>query len=99
MSPEHDSPYYCPIHGIKDMLTAKNVTKYSSDLVGAQKSVDAHLARVTESKIPNLRALSRNVNARIAEVVNMDTQKLAYMNLVAQAIDRKLAEIDGAAYN
>ena len=100
MSPDHDSPDYCPIHGIKAMLTADGVAEHVDDLVEAKGAIDAHLARITPVKVPKLQALSTTVHGYAHDTEAAATamggeaaKRLAYMNLVAREIDRKLARI------
>jgi hypothetical protein len=100
MSPDHDSPDYCPIHGIKAMLTADGVAEHLDDLVEAKGAIDAHLARITPVKIPKLKALSTTVHgyahdteAAAAARGGKAARRLAYMTLLANEIDAKLARI------
>ena len=66
MSPDHDSPYYCPIHGIKAMLTEEGVTGNWDNLEKAKVAVEAHLIRCTAAtKIAKLPGLSATVHGYI----------------------------------
>lgn len=100
MSPDHDSPDYCPIHGIKAMLTTEGVADHAGDLAEAKEAVDAHLARITPAKVPKLKALSttvhgyaHDVEAAAAAMGGEAERRFAYMTLLANEIDAKLARI------
>lgn len=100
MSPDHDSPDYCPIHGIKAMLTDEGISEHWNDLGEAKAAVDAHLNRMTHAKVRKLKALSKTIHkyARDANASKTKSRevsmRLAYMNLMAKEVDSKLYRID-----
>lgn len=101
MSPDHDSPYYCPIHGIKAMLTEEGVTGNWDNLEKAKVAVEAHLIRCTAAtKIAKLPGLSATVHGYIDVVqVKVSTggalavKRLLYLKVVMEAIDLKIRSL------
>lgn len=93
-SANHASSDYCPVHGIKAMLTDEGIAQYAEDLVAAKRAVNAHLARTTPAKAVKLQALGAAARAKADASAKMDAKRLAYLNLVATEIDGALARMN-----
>ena len=98
MSPDPASPDYCPVHGIKAMLTDEGVATHMHNLPEAILTVNAHLARCTPVKIAKLPGLSKRVHRYAARAMASEggalTLRVAYFRAMAAAIDAKLARVE-----
>ena len=94
MSPNHNSPHYCPIHGIEAMLTTDGVDEYVNDLVKAKRAVLAHLEHIKPSQVRKLEDISKKVAQYVIEASSADSadmaKRLAYMTLLKDEIDEAL---------